>query len=139
MHIKRLDFLSSLCVGIYHVLHISVCMYTQNRLIRVLGWGHTASNPASPTVLKLHFCSDGFEIARQIQRHPDCFKPVWTVLKWVNNITCMYMYMKKTRSWWSQTSQRSLDSGYFKLQLHCSSHQQGIYIICLAHHPTYTW
>ena len=31
-----------------------------------------------------------------------------------------------------QTSQRSLDSGCFEL---VSSHQQGIHITCLAHHP----
>jgi hypothetical protein len=39
---------------------------------------------------------------------------------------------EKTVSWWGQTSQRSLDSGCFEL---VSSHQQGIRIPCLAHHP----
>ena len=39
---------------------------------------------------------------------------------------------EKGLSWWGQTSQRSLDSGCFEL---VSSHQQGIRITCLTHHP----
>ena len=45
-------------------------------------------------------------------------------------IVHVYMYIKKLH-WWGQTSQRSLDSGCFKL---VSSHQQGMCITCLAHH-----
>ena len=48
------------------------------------------------------------------------------------HVCYMYVHMKKTLSWWGQTSQRSLDSSCFKL---VSSHQQGIRITCQARHP----
>ena len=47
----------------------------------------------------------------------------------------IHVHMKQKLSWCGQTSQQSLDSGCFEL---VSSHQQGIRITCLAHHPSCT-